>query len=57
LEGFQDVFDFRGADVGRREVDTGKRHWFKEVQRCKSEQSSYAKVRDKWNLKGKPETG
>jgi hypothetical protein len=28
LESFQDVFDFGGADVRRREVDTGKRHWF-----------------------------
>ena len=28
LEGFQDVFDFGGADVRRGEVDAGKRHWF-----------------------------
>jgi hypothetical protein len=27
LEGFEDVFDFGGADVGRGEVDTGERHW------------------------------
>jgi hypothetical protein len=27
LEGFQDVFDFSGADVGRGKVDTGERHW------------------------------
>jgi hypothetical protein len=47
LEGFQDVFDFGAADVGRGKVDAGKRHWFKEVQRCKSEQSSCAKVQ-KW---------
>jgi hypothetical protein len=26
LESFQDVFDFRGADVGRREVKAGERH-------------------------------
>jgi hypothetical protein len=47
LEGFEDVFDFRGPDVRRGEVDTGKRHWFIKVQRCKSEQSSCAKVQ-KW---------
>ncbi len=27
LEGFQDVFDFGGTDVGRGKVDTGKGHW------------------------------
>jgi hypothetical protein len=26
LESFEDVFDFGGPDVRRREVDTGKRH-------------------------------
>ena len=29
LESFEDVFDFSGADVGRGEVDAGKRHEFK----------------------------
>jgi hypothetical protein len=29
LESFQDVFDFGGADVGGREVNTGERHQFK----------------------------
>jgi hypothetical protein len=32
LEGFQDVFDFSGADVGRGKVDTGERH---DVKRAK----------------------
>jgi hypothetical protein len=32
LEGFEDVFDFSGADVGRREVKTGERH---DVKRAK----------------------
>jgi hypothetical protein len=27
LEGFEDKFDFGGADVGRGKVDTGKGHW------------------------------
>jgi hypothetical protein len=29
LEGFQDVFDFGGPDVGGREVDAWERHEFK----------------------------
>jgi hypothetical protein len=28
LESFEDVFDFRGPDVRRGEVDARKRHWF-----------------------------
>ena len=32
LEGFEDVFDFGGADVGRGKVDTGERH---DVKRAK----------------------
>jgi hypothetical protein len=27
LEGFEDKFDFGGADVGRGKIDTGKGHW------------------------------
>jgi hypothetical protein len=27
LEGFEDEFDFGGADVRRGEEDTGRRHW------------------------------
>jgi hypothetical protein len=32
LEGFQDVFDFSGTNVGRGKVDTGERH---DVKRAK----------------------